>query len=67
MKFIKKAMKRHGRPKAIVTDGLLSYRAALKEIGAADSQETGRWLNSPAENLTSLSDEESGRWPAFAA
>ena len=24
LKFIKKAMKRHGRPKAIVTDGLLN-------------------------------------------
>ena len=50
LKFIKKAMKRHGRPQAIVTDGLRSYRAALKEIGAADRQETGRWLNNRAEN-----------------
>jgi len=43
-------MKRHGRTGAIVTDGLRSYGAALKEIGAADRQETGRWLNSRAEN-----------------
>jgi putative transposase len=50
LKFIKKAMKRHGRPKAIVTDGLRSYGAALKEIGAADHQETGRHLNNRAEN-----------------
>ena len=50
LKFIKKAMKRHGRPRAIVTDGLRSYAAALKEIGAADRQETGRWLNNRAEN-----------------
>jgi len=50
LKFIKKAMKRHGRPKAIVTDGLHSYGAALKEIGAADRQETGRHLNNRAEN-----------------
>jgi putative transposase len=49
LKFIKKAMKRHGRPKAIVTDGLRSYRAALKELGAADLQETGRWLNNRIE------------------
>src|SRR5271169_3084985 len=48
--FIKKALKRHGRPNAIVTDGLRSYGAALKEIGAADRQETGRWLNNRAEN-----------------
>jgi putative transposase len=50
LKFIKKAMKRHGRTVAIVTDGLRSYGAALKEIGAADHQETGRWLNNRVEN-----------------
>ena len=50
LKFIKKAMKRHGRTVAIVTDGLRSYGAALKEIGAADRQETGRWLNNRVEN-----------------
>src|ERR1700752_1574977 len=50
LKFIKKAMKRHGRPKAITTDGLRSYKAALKEIGAADLQEIGRWANNRAEN-----------------
>ena len=48
--FIKKAMKRHGSPKAITTDGLRSYKAALKEIGAADKQEIGRWANNRAEN-----------------
>jgi len=50
LKFIKKAMKRHGRSKAIVTDRLRSYGAALKEIGAADLQQTGRRLNNRAEN-----------------
>ena len=50
LKFIKKALKRHGRPGAIVTDGLRSYRAALKEIGAVDRQEQGRWKNNRAEN-----------------
>ena len=50
LKFIKKAMKRHGCPQAIVTDKLRSYAAALKEIGAADLQETGRRLNNRAEN-----------------
>jgi putative transposase len=48
--FIKKAMKRHGSPKAITTDGLRSYKAALKEIGNADKQEIGRWANNRAEN-----------------
>lgn len=35
---------------AIVTDGLRSYGAAMKEIGNADRQETGRWLNNRAES-----------------
>lgn len=35
LKFIKKAIKRHARPKAIVTDGLRSYGAALKDIGGS--------------------------------
>jgi putative transposase len=48
--FIKKALKRHGRPRTIVTDGLRSYKAALDELGAADRQETGRWLNNRVEN-----------------
>jgi len=48
--FIKKAPKQHGRPKAIVIDGLRSYRAALSEIGAAERQEVGRWTNNHAEN-----------------
>ena len=50
LKFLKKAMRRHGRPEAIVTDKLRSYGAALKEIGAEGRQETGRWANNRAEN-----------------
>ena len=49
-KFIKRAMKRHGRPKAIVTDRFRSYRAAMNMIGNAASQGCGRWLNNRAEN-----------------
>ncbi len=43
-------MRRYGRPDQIVTDRLPSYRAALKELGAAERQATGRWLNNRAEN-----------------
>ena len=50
LKFIKKAMKRHGKPRTIVTDRLRSYGAAMKEIGNADRQQTGRRLNNRAEN-----------------
>ena len=31
--FMKKALKRHGSPEAITTDGLRSYRAAMNELG----------------------------------
>ena len=47
--FMKRMMKRHGRPQAVVTDGLRSYGAAMREIGNADRQ-VGRWLNNRAEN-----------------
>jgi putative transposase len=50
LKFLRKSMKRHGNPKVIVTDKLRSYGAAMKIIGNADRQETGRWLNNRAEN-----------------
>jgi putative transposase len=49
-KFLRKAMTKHGRAETFVTDKLRSYGAALKEIGAAERQETGRWLNNRAEN-----------------
>jgi putative transposase len=49
-KFLRKTMKRHGRPHIFVTDKLRSYGAAMKEIGNADRQETGRWKNNRAEN-----------------
>ena len=44
-------MKRHGNPHSLVTDKLRSYGAAMKVIGNADHQETGRWKNNRAENL----------------
>ena len=50
LKFLKKAMRKHGCPEVMVTDLLRSYGAALKEIGAEHRQETGRWLNNRAEN-----------------
>lgn len=50
LKFLRKAMKRYGRPRMIVTDRLKSYRAAMNVIGNAERQETGRWLNNRAEN-----------------
>ena len=50
LKLLRKLMKRYGRAKAIVTDRLSSYAAALKALGAKDLQATGRWLNNRVEN-----------------
>src|SRR5271166_5477854 len=50
LKFLKRIMKKYGRPRNVVTDGLCSYSAAMKEIGNADRQEVGRRLNNRAEN-----------------
>jgi putative transposase len=47
---LKKSMKRYGNPEIILTDRLRSYGAAMKVIGNASRQETGRWLNNRAEN-----------------
>jgi putative transposase len=48
--FLKKAMKRYGPPKVIVTDRLRSYRAAMVQLGNERCQETSRWLNNRGEN-----------------
>jgi len=50
LKFIRKSMKRYGQPQVLVTDRLRSYGAAMKQIGNAEKQETGRWQNNRAEN-----------------
>jgi putative transposase len=50
LRFLKKALKRHGRTEAIVTDGLKSYPAAMRELGNPDRREMGRWMNNRAEN-----------------
>ena len=50
LKFLKRAMKRYGVPRVIVTDRLRSYGAAMKDIGVEDRQLCGQWLNNRAEN-----------------
>ena len=50
LRFMKKALKRHGSPEAIVTDGLRSYKAAMSELGNAHKQQVGRHANNRAEN-----------------
>ena len=50
LQFLKKAMKRYGAPKTVVTDRLRSYGVAMKEIGNIRRHEVGRHLNNRAEN-----------------
>jgi len=50
LKFLKRTMKRYGRPQSIVTDRLPSYGAAMKVIGIVERQLCRRWLNNRAEN-----------------
>jgi len=50
LKFLRKTLKRHGSAGEIVTDRLRSYGAALRNLGIADRQKTGRWANNRAEN-----------------
>lgn len=48
--FLKKALKRYGKAEKIVTDGLRSYPAAMRQLGNLECREMGRWLNNRAEN-----------------
>ncbi len=50
LRFMKKALKRHGSPVAITTDGLRSYGAAMTELGNREKQEIGRWTNNRVDN-----------------
>ncbi len=45
LRFLRKAMKRFGRPEVIMTDKLRSYQAAMKVIGNAEAPP--RYKNSP--------------------
>ncbi|WP_326525743.1 IS6 family transposase [Sphingomonas sp.] len=48
--FMRRALKRHGSPETITTDGLRSYGAAMDELGNRARQEVGRWANNRVEN-----------------
>jgi putative transposase len=50
LRFLKRALKRHGRAREIVTDGLKSYPAAMRDLGNLDCRVMGQWKNNRAEN-----------------
>ena len=51
-------MKRHGKSENVVTDRFASYRAALRELGALETQQTGRLLNNHFNQERSLTSRE---------
>lgn len=50
LRFLRKSLRRHGRPDVLITDRLSSYGAALKNLGRREGREMGRWANNRAEN-----------------
>ncbi|KAA9008762.1 IS6 family transposase [Histidinibacterium aquaticum] len=50
LRFLKKLMKGHGTADEIVTDGLRSYGAAMKELKANGHRAEGRWTSNRAAN-----------------
>src|SRR3712207_3734775 len=60
LKFLKKLLKRHGQAEQIVTDGLRSFGAALKDLGAEERQVTSRWENNRAKNSQPFRRSERG-------
>src|ERR1700761_7339629 len=50
LRFIRKAVKRHGKAEKIVPDGLRSYGAAMKELKNEGRRKRDRWANNRAEN-----------------
>ena len=50
LRFLKRVMKRYGRPNEIVTDRLRSYGSAMRIVGNIGRQLCSRWLNNRVEN-----------------
>jgi putative transposase len=59
--FMKKAMKRHGSPEAITTDGPRSYKAAMAELGNAKSRRSAAGPTTGWRTRSCRSDDESWR------
>ena len=62
LKFLKRTMKRYGRPQTIVTDCLRSCRAAMKIIGIAAPMNADAGSTIGQRTHTNRSDDERVRW-----
>ena len=59
--FMKKALKRHGCPETITTDGLRSYRAAMKPSATPISRRCDAGPKTGRRTTTCRSEDESGQ------
>jgi len=50
LKFLRKTMKRLGPSQTIITDKLRSYKAAMRQLGNMNKQDTTKHHNNQAEN-----------------
>ena len=60
LKLLKRILKKYGRPRTIVTDGLRAYSAAMVEIGAAIVRKSALGSTIVRRIRTSRFDDESG-------
>ena len=67
VRFLKRIMKKYGRPRSVVTDGLCSYAAAMKDIGIADRHVVGRRSTIARRIRISRFDDENGPCFGFGA
>lgn len=58
--FMRKALKRHGPVETIATNALISYPAAVRELGSEDRRETGAHANTRGRSRTSLPAARTG-------
>ncbi len=50
LRFLPKALKRHGKAEVIVIDGLRFYPAAMRDLGSEQRRGMGRYANNRAKN-----------------
>ena len=65
LKFLRKAIKRFGRPEVLVTDKRHSYRAALRDLSSERLQCTDRWRTIVLKTHTSHFDDGNARCRNF--
>jgi hypothetical protein len=67
LKFLKRIMKKYGRPRTVVTDGLSSYPAATREIGRPIARRLGVDATTARKIRISRFDDENESCSGFEA